>query len=516
MGREMSEKLSMRKIREILRLKWECGHSNRDIAISANISASTVGNYLRRATQCGLSWPLDDSWDEATLWKKLFGEPTRSTSVLADYDWQQVRNELSRKGVTLQLLWYEYKTREPKGVSYTRFCEHYRRWRKNLDVCLRQHYKAGEKLLVDYSGLTMSIILDSHTGEHQQAEIFVGVMGASNKIYVEACATQSLKDWLGAHVNMFEFFGGLPDILIPDNLKSGVKSPDLYEPDLNPSYQDLAEHYGVAVIPTRVASPKDKAKVEQAVQHIGRRILAPLRHRQFFSIHELNQAIKLLLAQVNAAPFQKLEGSRDTEFEKLDKPALKPLPSQRYGFAQWKKAKVNLDYHIELDRHYYSVPYRYVRTKVDIRYSQNIVEIFKGGQRIAAHRRSYQKGAHTTLPEHMPRSHREYLGWDTNRILNWAGEQGESVATLSEAIINSKRHPQQGYRACFGLMRLKKTYGNQRLNAACYRALHIGAHSYQSVKSILKNELDRVPLPEPQKDPTHSEHEYVRGANYFQ
>lgn len=511
----MSEKLSMRKIKEILRLKWHLGHTHREIATSIKVSASTVSDCARRATEKGLTWPLDESLDEQALHLLLYGKPARTQVDPTQFDWIYVRKELSRKGVTMQLLWYEYKQHHPNGVSYSQYCRLYRQWRNKLDVCLRQTYLGGEKLFVDYAGLTVPIIIDEKAGDIQQAQIFVGVMGASNRIYVEASASQTLPDWLNAHVRMFKDFGGVPEIVVPDNLKSGVTSPHLYEPDINPSYLELAEHYGVAVIPARISRPQDKAKAEQAVQHIERRVLAPLRNRQFFSLQALNQAIKPLVDAVNAAPFQKLPGSRDSEFEALDKPNLKPLPIQPYQFARWRKAKVNIDYHIELEKHYYSVPYRYVRATTDVRYTDTSVEIFLKGKRIAAHRRNHRKGGHTTIDDHMPASHRAYLQWDAPRIIGWAKKQGDSVATMVDIIIKSYRHPQQGFRSCLGLIRLGKVYGDQRLEAACQRALTIGACNYKSVQSILKHNLDQQPPQEPAPEKPSQSHENVRGADYF-
>jgi len=510
----MSERLSMRKIKEILRLKWQLGQSHRSIATSVQVSASTVSHCVRAALAKGLTWEHVKAQDEEALHVLVYGKASGHAGRGDAIDWSHVRRELTRKGVTLQLLWYEYRNQTPDGLSYGRYCAHYRAWQSKLDVSMRQTYKAGEKLFVDYAGLTLELV-NPKTGEMTQADIFVGVLGASNRIYVEASRSQSLADWLNAHVRMFKYYGGVPRIVVPDNLKSGVRSSDLYEPDINPSYADLAAHYGVAVIPTRVARPQDKAKVEQAVQHIERRILAPLRNRQFFELHEINQAIKPLLEAVNAAPFQKLEGSRNSEFESVDKPALNPLPNTPYQYTSWKKAKVNMDYHIELERHYYSVPYKYVRKQVDVRYNQSTVELFIKGKRIAAHRRSHHKGRHTTLASHMPKSHQAYLEWDVPRILAWANKQGQSVATLAKAIMDARADPQQGFRSCMGLMRLGKRYGTERLGTACERALNIGAYSYKSVESILKNNLDQRALPTKSNEQDIPEHEHVRGSHYY-
>ena len=517
----MSQRVSMRKIREILRLKWQLNRSNREIAISVKISSSTVSECVRRARNAKLSWPLDDSLDDQALERLLYKVPeNRVDTSSLKINWVDVHHQMKRKGVTLQLLWHEYKAQYPAGISYTRYCHYYREWREKIDVCMRQDYKAGEKLFVDYAGLTVPIIVNRETGETKEAQIFVGALGASNYLFVEATLSQSLFDWIGSHVRMFEFLGGVPEIIVPDNLKSGVKKSSYYEPDLNPTYLEMANHYNIAVIPARVQAPRDKAKVEQAVQHVERQILAPLRDRIFFSITELNQAIKPLLNAINSAPFQKLPGSRRSEFETQEKALLQPLPQNRYQFALWKKAKLGIDYHIEVDKHYYSAPYQLAKKSCDVRYTRETIEIYYRGKRIASHRRSYQKGKHTTVKEHMPERHRKYAEWSPERIVRWAKKSGEATASLSSLIMASRKHPQQGYRSCMGLIRLGKKYGPERLDAACGRALAIGAYAYKSVESILKNNLDGKPIPgstQIESTPiTAMRHDYLRGGDYFE
>lgn len=508
-----AERLSVRKIKEILRLNSK-GLSNREIGRICSIAHSTVANYLSRASAAGLKWPLPEDVDDAKLEGLLFPPPPHPSTKRPLPDWSEIHKELKRKGVTLSLVWEEYKSEHPDGYQYSRFCELYRKWRGRLNVWMRQDHKAGEKLFVDYSGHKVDVV-DPATGEAREAEIFVAVMGASNYTYVEATWSQSLPDWIASHKRAFAYFGGVPELEVVDNLKSGVTSPCRYEPDLNPTFQDMASHYGVAILPARVRSPKDKPKVEVGVQMVGRWILAALRNRTFFSLDELNRAISELLEKLNNRPLKKLSGTRRSLFESLDKPALKPLPLVPYQYAEWKKARVHIDYHVEVDRHYYSVHYQMVGKKLDIRITANTIECFHRGKRVASHRRSFKKGGHTTLPEHMPKSHREYLKWTPQRLLNWAAKVGPSVEELAQLIMKSRAHPQQGFRSILGILRLTKTYGDERLEAACKRALAINAKSFKSVKSILKNGLDRRALKERETDPSPVRHHNIRGAQYY-
>jgi transposase len=396
----------MRKVKEVLRLKFEGGQTNRRIARSCRISRPTVSDYLLRFEKAGLTWPAAAFLDDAALEGKLFPPaPVVPTAERAVPDWSQVHRELRRKGVTLTLLWHEYKAAHPEGFQYSWFCDQYRAWTRKLDVVMRQEHRAGEKLFVDYAGQSAEVV-DRRTGEIRHAQIFVAVLGASSYTYAEATWTQQLPDWIGSHVRTFEFLGGVSELLVPDNLRSGVSKAHRYEPDLNPTYADLASHYGVTVLPARVRKPRDKAKAEAGVLLVERWILAVLRHHPFFSLAELNRAIARLLERLNTRPFKKLPGTRRELFEKLDRPALRPLPAQPYEFAEWKKVRVNIDYHVEIEGHYYSVPYQLVRKALEARYSERTVECFHKGQRVASHPRSHLKGRHTTLPEHMPTAHR--------------------------------------------------------------------------------------------------------------
>lgn len=507
-------RLTMRKVKEVLRLKWECGLSHRQIAKSCAIARPTVADYLRRASAAGVSWPLPEGLDEETLERLLFPPFSRVGAVRPLPDWSEIHRQLKRKGVTLALLWQEHKAVFPEGYQYSAFCQHYRTWQRQLDLAMRQTHRAGEKLFVDYAGQTVPIV-ERATGQCHPAQIFVAVLGASNYTYAEATWTQSLPDWIGSHVRTFVYLGGVPEILVPDNLKSGVTSPHRYEPDLNPSYAEMAAHYGVAVLPARVRKPRDKAKVEVGVQVVERWLLARLRHHTFFSLAELNTALQALLPVLNSRPFNKLPGCRQTLFEHLERPLLKPLPVEPYTYAEWQKSRVHIDYHVEVDGHYYSVPYQLVQRQLEVRLTAHTVELLHKGQRVASHVRSYQKGHHTTVPEHMPKAHQAYAYWTPPRLIQWASENGPATAHVVATILASRPHAQQGFRSCLGIMRLAKTYGTERLEAACRRAQAIQACSYKSIAAILKNKLDQAPLPTAAVAPPAPWHPYIRGAHYY-
>ena len=507
-------RLSMRTIKEILRLRWEAGLSYQAIAVSCRKGQTTVRDYLLRAQAAGLSWPLPEGMDEEALEQLLFPVPAASSHRRPEPDWATIHQELRRKGVTLALLWQEYKATHPDGYQHSRFCQLYQQWASGLEPVLRQHYVAGEKLLVDYAGQTVPVV-DRQTGEVRQAQIFVAVLGASNFTYVEATWTQGLADWIGSHRRCLEFLGGVSALIIPDNIKSGVTSPCFYDPDLNRSYQKLAEHYGTAVVPARIRRPRDKAKAEAGGQGVERWLLARLRYRRFFSLGELNESLRELLAQYNRRPFQKLEGCRESLFLSLDRPALRPLPAHPYEYAQWKKARVNIDYHVEVDRHWYSVPHALIRQQVEVCLSAHTVEILHRGKRVASHLRSFSQGRHTTVLEHMPRHHREYVQWSPQRLIRWAQQTGDATAQLVEQILSSRAHPVQGYRACLGILRLGKQHGAARLEAACLRALALNALSYQSIDSILKHGLEYQPLPPRPIAHPPIRHAHIRGAHYY-
>lgn len=510
-----AKRLVMRQVREVLRLKWACGLSDRQIAQSLRISRPTVAGYLRRVTAAGLSWPLPEDLGDEALERRLFATPATPPAFNRPLpDWALVHQELKRKGVTLVLLWQEYKATAPDGLQYSYFCEAYRKWAKKLDVVMRQHHRAGEKLFVDYAGQTMPVV-DAQTGEVRQAAIFIAVLGASNYTYAEATWSQSLPDWIASHVRAFEAFGGVPQVLVPDNLKAAVSRAHRYEPELNRTYEALAQHYGVAIVPARAVRPRDKAKVEVGVQVVERWILAKLRNHTFFSLTELNRAIQDLRVDLNHRPFKKLPGSRQSLFDSLERRALRSLPHTPYEYAEWKLVRVNIDYHVEIGGHYYSVPYTLVKAQLEARIGTQTVEVFHKGKRVASHRRSPQKGRHTTLKEHMPKAHRSYAEWTPQRLIRWASKTGGATAQVVESILTSRAYPQQGFRSCLGIMRLGGRYGDDRLEAACRRAMAIGACSYKSIESILKHDLDRQPLPETPRFASAIDHVNIRGPKYY-
>ena len=510
----------MRKIKDILRLRYEAGLAYRGIANALNIGYGTVVDYLNRAQQAGIEWPIPQGMNERDLGRLLF--PTQAVSGqrrFTEPDFPAVYQELKRKGMTKQLLWQEYRQRQPDdGYSYAQLCHRYRVWLGCQQRSMRQVHRAGEKLFVDYCGPTMAIV-NPDTGEYRQAQIFVAVLGASN--YTFACASWSQKqaDWLQAHVKAFEFFGGVPELVVPDNLKSAVRKTHRYEPDLNPSYQQLASHYRCAIVPARPYKPRDKAKAEVAVQIVERWIISRLRHQTFFTLASLNQAIRGLLDDLNQRPFKKLPGTRRSQFEQLDQPALKALPSQPYQYTHIKKARVHIDYHIEYDKHYYSVPHHLVKQEVEVQATDSAVAIYHQGQRVASHPHSYRRGAHSTCQEHMPHAHQAMHGWSSERFLNWAGDIGAETREVVSYVLQEKRHIEQSYRRVLALLSNAKKYGRERLNKACARALLIGSPTRSSVESILKQGLDQVAVETPrnavQEELSLDDHENIRGEEYY-
>lgn len=507
--------LTMRHIKEVLRLKHEQAMSVREIARSCALPRSTVSDYLKRSAAAEIGWPLPEGMSEEALWEQLLakGSEVKPDEGKPLPDWTKVRAELGRKGMTLRLLWEEYRQIHPQGYGYSRFCELYQEWAGTLEPVLRQVHAPGEKLFVDWAGLKVSLHLED--GKEAEASIFVAALGASHKLYVEAFADEKLESWIAGHVHGYRFFGGVSRVLVPDNLKTGVTQPCRYEPQMQRTYQEMAEHYGAVIIPARIIRPKDKAKVETGVQIAERRILMPLRDIKFFSVTALNQAIHPLLERINAEPFQKLEGTRNEWFENQEKACLLPLPAEPYEMAIFSKGTVNIDYHVVVDHHYYSVPYALVHEEVVGRMTRTTVEIFHRDKRVAVHPRSDQRGRFTTQPEHRPEAHKKYLEWTPQRMEDWAAKTGPLCAQMVRAILERCPHPEQGYRSCLGLMRLGKQAGAQRLEAACRRALHFGAYSYTSIKSILEKGLDQQPLEEAPvaESPVHDN---LRGSQYYQ
>lgn len=511
-------RLSMRQIVEILRLAREQDCSIRQIAVRVGLPHSTVGDYLRRFAATGLPWPLPSELDHAAVEARLFARAAASALVRPLPDWPTIHQELQRKSVTLQLLWQEYKQATPDGYQYTRFCQRYRAWAARLDPVLRQEHKAGERAFVDYAGHTIEVV-DPRTGELHAAQLFVGVLGASNFHFTEATWTQTLPDWIGSHTRMLAYFGGVPALIVPDNLKAGVRRACYYAPDVNPTYQDFAVHYGTAILPARAYHPRDKAKVEAAVQLAERWVLAPLRDHRFTSLAELNAAIVPLREALNDRPFQKLPGTRRTVFVAVDQPALRALPPTPYEYATWGTAKVNIDYHIAVEKHLYSVPYLLVRAEVEVRLTATMIEVLHQGKRVAVHVRRSGVGGYSTDPAHRPQSHQAHLEWTPSRLIAWGRSLGPATGTVVERILAQQPHPEHGYRACLGLLSLARRYTAVRLEAACVRALRTGATRYKSVQSILVTNLDRTPLDEQLAEPPTlhlpATHEHVRGAAYY-
>jgi transposase len=517
------DRLSMRKIREILRLKHS-GRSQREIASSVAVAVGTINGHLQRAKDAGLTWEAAQSMTDAQVEAALFRDPARNVGATrAVIDYAHVHAELSRPGVTLQLLWFEYQegvaTRGDgtKPYQYSQFCELYAAWRVRLKPSMRRVHRAGEKAFVDYSGKKPRLA-DAATGELIEVELFVMVLGASNYTYAEATRTQTLADFVGATIRGFEHFGVVPEVVVPDQLRSAVKGPDRYEPDINATYLEMAQHYGVTVIPARPRRPKDKAKVETAVLIVQRWILARLRNRIFFELDELNQAVCELLVELNRRPFQKLEGCRESAFERLERPVMRALPAERYDLADRRKARVNIDYHLAYDGRYYSVPYQLVHQPVEVRATGSTVEVFLSGERVATHRRSYApRGAAVTDPGHRPANHRDQV-WPPERLIGWGAKYGPAVATVVELMLKRYVNPEQGYRACLGLMRTAEKYGSSRMNAACERALSartIGGPHRRSIDVILKRGLDLQQTAAVQTRSAPLQHENVRGGDYY-
>ncbi len=522
----MSKRHSMRKIREVLRLKHEQGCSQRQICAATGLSKGAVAAYARRAAEADVDWVTAKDMTEAQIESLLFKQPEHCPPVQRapiDFDW--IHRELRHTGVTLQLLCVEYQQsvveakdgRRP--YQYSQFCDLYHEWKSKLDMPMRQTHLAGEKVFVDYSGKKASIV-DGTTGEIIDVELYVAVMGASNYTYAEATRTQQLPDFIGSTVRALEYFGAVPAIIVPDQLKSAVSGADQYDPDINPSYFEFGQHYGCAILPARPAKPRDKAKVEVGVLIAQRWILARLRKHRFFTLAELNAKISELLEELNSRRFQKLEGCRQSAFEAIDRPAMKALPVRRYELSHWKKARAGIDYHVEYDHRYYSVPCSLCCAPVHVRATDTSIEILHGGQRVASHARSRgPKGTYVTCEEHKPKSHKDYGKWPPERMRAWGYSLGPSVGMVVDAILRRYRNEEFGYRAVLALTRDAKTYGKDRLDAACARALAFAGPTgptRRSVVAILKRKLDQRPFVQEEFSTVIAvAHDNIRGSAYF-
>jgi transposase len=520
----MSERLSMRKIREVLRLKYEQGRSHRQIAASCGIGIATVSEYLRRAQEAGVGWAEAQSRSDSELEAQLFPKAQYGAVVeRAAVDFAWVHRELRRTGVTLQLLWSEYvqsaqQRGEVEPYQYSQFCALYTAWRGRVDLVMRQVHRAGEKAFIDYSGKRAAVV-DAATGEVHAVELFVMVLGASNYTFAEATRTQKVADFIGSITRGLEFFGGVPEVLVPDQLRSAVTGPDRYDPDINATLLELAKHYQTTIIPARPRKPRDKAKVETAVLVVQRWILARLRHRRFFSLEDLNVAIAELLDELNARSFRKLDGSRQSAFEAVDRPALRPLPAKRFEPFQWHKARVHIDYHVAFDERFYSVPHTLVGERVEVRATALTVEVFHGGQRVFAHRRSYgPKGTTVTCELHRPLFHRDYGTWPPERLIGWASKLGPNVAKVAEMTLARYPRPEMGYRPVLGIIRCGERHGAARFDAACERALAVSGRTAprrKLIEALLKQRLERAPLPETKRLRPLGHHDNVRGGAYY-
>ena len=510
-----TERLPMRKVREILRQKLELRRTNREVAASVGKSAGVVSTTLTRAKAVGLDWTTARALTEEELEDRLYGPRSCKRSERPLPNPVHIHLELRRVGVTLELLHLEYLQQNPDGYKYTKFCEVYREWAARRAPTMRQVHVAGEKCFVDYSGKRPHIV-DADTGECIDVELFVGVLGSSNLTFARATRTQQVHDFIGAHLVMFERFGGVSRIVVPDQLRSGVSKPCWYEPAVQRTYEEMAQHYGTVIVPARPRHPRDKAKVEVAVQVAQRWILARIRNETFYSLEALNERIDELCAELNERTMKTYGASRRELFERYERASLQALPASRYECAEFAWPKMNIDYHVDFDGHHYSVPFQQNREKVEVRATFTTVEILLRGKRIASHPRSRVRGGFSTKPEHMPSSHRAHAEWSPSRLVGWAASVGEQTAKLVESILNDRPHPEQGYRSCLGILRLSKKYGHERLEAACASALAVGARSYRHVESTLVHGLDRLKESDDSATTVHrAPHANVRGRDYY-
>ena len=513
-----AERVAMRQAREIIRLKFSADVPTREIARRLGLAPSTVRETLKRLDGAGLAWPLLEGMSDSDLEAALYANrcSKRGHRRHREPDWPAVHRELKRKHVTLMIVWDEYIAIHPGGYSYSRFCELYRGFESKLSPTMRQTHAAGERLFVDYAGDGVPVVIDRLTGELRKAQIFVAVLGASSFTFAHAGWTQALPDWIDAHVHALAAIGGVPQLLVPDNTKTAVIKACHYDPQINRTYAEMAAHYGAAILPARPRKPRDKAKVEQAVLIIERWLLGRLRHKIFYSLAEVNAAIADLMAHLNEErPIRRLGVTRRQLLEEIDRPALKSLPDEPYEFSEWRTCRVGIDYHVEVAAHYYSVPHRFARAEVEARLTVRTIEIFLKGERIAAHLRASGNHGHTTVAEHMPSSHRRYAGWTIERIRTEARQIGPATAALCELILEARSHPEQGFRACLGIVRLARPFGADRLEAAADRAIDIGARTYASVKSILDKNLDRRPAQKRSPDAAPILHPNIRGPRYY-
>ena len=503
-------RMSLRMIKDVIRLKWHGQLSHEQIATTLKVCKGVVAKYVSLASAAGLDWETVQDWSEKRLGSMLL--PRSATAQpFVEPDWARIHRELDRKGMTLMLLWQEYVAANPDGRTwrYTQFCEHYKAFANRLKRSMRQHRRAGEKLFVDFAGPTVALT------DGSRAQIFVAAMAASSFVFACAVLAQRLEDWIACMVRALHFYGGVPQLIVPDNPRAVISSPDKYEPRANDTVQDFARYYGTSVLPARPRTPRDKASVESSVQVMTRWVLMRLRHHRFDIVAQVDAAIAELLPSVNERPFQKLPGSRASTFAEIDAPVLMPLPSQPYELARFKTVKVHIDYHVELHGHRYSVPHALVGQMLEARITGHGVELLLRGQRVAAHARNDRRGGFTTLDQHMPAAHRAHMQWTPQRLIDWGQRVGLACGELVKRLLQTYKHPEHGYRSCLGLLSLSRRYGNDRLEAACERALALGTFRYRHVRDLLANNRDLVP-PEASADWTSPAHANVRGPGYYQ
>lgn len=505
------ERTDMRSIREILRLSFQVKLSANEISRTTGISRGAVQKCLKAAKQAELVWPLPDDLDDKTLEELLFSAKKAIEPRALEPDYSYIYQELKKPGVNRQLLYSEYIGDSAEGkYSYSQFNRRFKAWLNLQKLSMPQDHKAGEKLFVDYAGQTIPVVIDRTTGEVNMTQIFVAVLGASNYTYVEASWTQDLPSWISAHVRAFDFFKGVPKCLIPDNLKSGVTKAEPFDPFLNRTYRRMADHYQCSIRPARVRKPKDKAKVEKGVQFSETWILARLRHYTFFSLAELNETIRELLQELNEQPFQKMDGSRTSHFKAIDYPALQPLPNTPFEFEEWLTGvKIESNYHVRVTQHNYSVPHQLRGQRVDIRFTDSIVEIFHNNLRIASHIRNKIAGGYTTLDDHRPAHHALYAGMSAEKFLQQAESVGPFTCNVVKAILDATPYPQLAFDKCFGILSyLRKKYSDSELETAAEYAIRIGAPTYRVMKAALEAEE----LPEQLTISMIDSHENIRGA----
>ena len=500
----------MRKIRDVLRLKLEARLTHEQTAAALNISKGVVTKYLGLATSAGLDWNQIQALDDTALHNRLIGTPQRCSGFVKP-DYGRIHQELRRKGMTLMLLWEEHVERHPQQTThrYSQFCENYRCYAKALKRSMRQVHRAGEKLFIDYAGPTVEL------ADGSRAHIFVATLGASSYTFAHATPRQTMADWLGATAQALRFFGGVPQLIVPDNPRALIANPDRYEPRANETVLDFARHYGTSVLPARPYHPQDKGKVESAVQVVERWILMRLRQQKFATVDDVNEAIAPLLEQLNARLFQKLPGSRASAFAEVDAPALQALPAQMWELAVYRSVRVHIDQHVEFEGHRYSVPQSLVGQALEVRATARTVEVLYRGQRVASHLRCSHKGGFTTVPEHLSAAHRAHMQWTPERLIHWGNSIGVATGSVVTRLLQTRRHPEHGYRACLGLLALAKRFGKERLEAACVIALELGTTNSAHVRDILANGRDRQ-APSTTPEWTAPEHAHVRGPGYYQ